>query len=97
MPEFVDGTTFFEVFDTPQGRVLVLGEVVVRGQIVTLENVLIEPMDTVRLDVGPAEIFHIRRNLLQRARSEGYTYLEIAGMRMSGANPHRPLRIGSRT
>ena len=70
-----------------------MGEVGVRGDTVELSNFLIEPLETKSLQVGAACLYQIRRKILDRVRQEDYTYLEIAGERITGANPFRRVWI----
>lgn len=63
---------------------------------VQLDDLLIEPLQTKQLHVGPKAFFDIRRQLLDRVTAEGYTDLVLQGRRTSGANPGRPVQIRRR-
>jgi len=95
MPDFSfrDTESYHETFPTPGGWILVMGEVSLRGDTVELSNFLIESLETKSVQIGPSSLYQIRRKILDRVQQAGYTYLVIDGERISGANPHRPVRI----
>ena len=99
LPEvwFNEGESYHETFQTPQGWILVMGEVHLQGNTVELLNFLIEPLEMPSLAVGPDRVYEIRRKVLDRVKQAGYAYLVIDGERISGANPKRLVRIRRKT
>jgi len=96
MPEprrFTHAARFAELYETAEGLIILEALVSIQGSKLLLSDLLVEPFEAPRAFVGPAEVLAIRRKLMEQARQEGYTVLELAGIRISGANPNRPFML----
>ena len=92
MPEtkrFVDGETYHHTFPTELGWVAFVADVIVSGQKLTLANLLVEPMHTRSLELGPKFTLHLRREIKQKAKQEGYTMLNFDGVRLKAGRSDR--------
>ena len=93
---FEHGRAFEQVFSTPSGFIVVAAEVCIEQDVLTLENVLVEPLETRQLRVGLSALLRLRRTVVDAARMQGYTTVVIDGWRVSGRNPHRQVHLRGR-
>ncbi|TWT35622.1 Bifunctional hemolysin/adenylate cyclase precursor [Posidoniimonas corsicana] len=83
---FKNGELFEAAFDTSKGKVGLLAETVVDGKTLRLKDVVIEPLKTGKLNIGPKEVLAARQQLIEQARAAGFEKLIISGKRLTGAN-----------
>jgi hypothetical protein len=86
---FVDGDLWERSFETANGVVDVLAEVVVDGGRVELRDIAVYPHAQLRLSVPVAEVARWLRVVVAEARQAGFDELRLTGVRMSGAAPGR--------
>jgi hypothetical protein len=86
---FVDGDLWERSFETANGVVDVLAEVVVDGRRVELRNLAVYPRGHPRLSVPVAEVARWLKAVAAEARQAGFDELRLTGVRMSGATPGR--------
>ena len=86
---FVDGDLWERSFDTADGVVDVLAEVVVDGRRVELRDMAVYPRARGRMTVPLAEVVRWLRSTAAEAGAAGFDELRITGIRMSGAAPGR--------
>jgi hypothetical protein len=86
---FVDGDLWERSFETANGVVDVLAEVVVDGRRVELRDLAVYPRGHPRLSVTVAEVARWLKAVAAEARQAGFDELRITGVRMSGATPGR--------
>jgi hypothetical protein len=86
---FVDGDLWERSFETANGVVDVLAEVVVDGRRVELRDLAVYPRGHPRLSVAVAEVARWLKAVAAEARQAGFDELRITGVRMSGATPGR--------
>ncbi len=96
MPEFnafEHGREFEHIFQTASGLMVLATIAYISGAVLTLENVLIEPLETRQLRVGVPALLALRRFVLDAAREQGYTTVVVEGWRISGRNPQRQVHL----
>ena len=86
---FVDGDLWERSFETANGVVDVLAEVVLDGRRVELRDMAVYPRAQPRLSVPVTEVARWLRAVAAEAREAGFDELRITGIRMSGATPGR--------
>ena len=88
-------TELFELdVDTPAGVVDVAAEIeILDDGTLVVDNLLVYPRGTARLDLGLREVWAIRTRLLDEARRMGATRVRISFLRTTGANPGRTMTV----
>ncbi len=87
------GDLLHRSFQTPQGEVEILAEIVVEDTAIHLDDVAIYPKGTDRLELGLHEVLAIRNALANELRQQGFDRLRISGMRYSGARPGKLVNL----
>jgi hypothetical protein len=90
---FAPGELFERWYETPDGTLDVLAEVVVDGSRLELRDIAVYPRSADRLDVRAERLLGWLRELENEARSAGFAELRITGTRLSGARPGRRVDV----
>lgn len=93
---FDDGGLYEYSFETSEGWVDVLAEIVVAGTTLELRDIAIYPRSATRLDVSPAELLRAARSALDEMSAAGFLELRVTGTRLSGASPGRRVDLNIR-
>jgi RHS repeat-associated protein len=85
---FSAGQMFEHYFETNAGEVGVLAEVETSGSTLILKDIAVYPTGTSgSLNIGAGQVAQGINQLKDMARSQGFTALQITGVRLTGANP----------
>jgi RHS repeat-associated protein len=85
---FSAGQMFEHYFETNAGEVGVLAEVETSGSTLILKDIAVYPTGTSgSLNIGAGQVAQGINQLKDMARSQGFTSLQITGVRLTGANP----------
>jgi len=80
-------------FGTPDGRVEMMAQAIIQGDLLILDEIAVFPAGPARLSIGTAELWGLFGQLRAEFRGMGFRRLRIVGTRLSGANPGRRVDI----
>jgi hypothetical protein len=90
---FKKGELFEATFETSRGKVGLLAETVVDGKTLHLKDIVIEPAQTRRMNLGANEVLAARQQLIDQVHAAGFEKLIITGERLTGANPGKRVKL----
>ena len=90
---FTSGELFERSYETPDGTVDVLAEIVVDGRRLELRDIAIYPRRAGRLAVPTERLLRWLRDLEAEVRSAGFVELRITETRLSGARRGRRVDV----
>lgn len=80
-------------FDLSTGRVGVMADIHVEGDLIELRDLILYPIGVEKLEIGVRQLLFMRRQIEIDIRGMGYARLRITADRISGANPSRAVHL----